>query len=92
MRCNSNVSLMLCNERTEVRVITTYSALSNSGGFDLPQFHHPNFIDIYELYYIKNHVFVVSEYLHFSLADLLKQSIWPTETEIAFCGEVGMLF
>ena len=29
-------------------------------------------------------MFAISEYLDFSLEDLLKHSIWPTETEIAF--------
>jgi hypothetical protein len=57
---------------------------SNGRGFSLPQIHHPNFTDIYELYYAKDQVFVISEYLDFSLEDLLKHSIWPIETEIAY--------
>ena len=82
--CGLDVSLVLCNERTKVRMITTYSMVSKGRGFSLPQIHHPNFTDIYELYYVKDQVFVISEYLDFSLEDLLKHSIWPTETEIAF--------
>ncbi len=65
-------------------MITTYSMVSKGRGFSLPQIHHLNFTDIYELYYVKDQVFVISEYLDFLLEDLLKHSIWLTETEIAF--------
>jgi serine/threonine protein kinase len=65
-------------------MITTYSMASDGRGFSFPQIHHPNFTDIYELYYTKDQVFVISEYLDFSLEDLLKHRIWPTETEIAY--------
>jgi hypothetical protein len=81
--CSSDVSLVLCNERTEVRMITTYHMASNGRNFSIPQLYHPNFTDLYELYYHKDQMFVISEYLDFSLGDLLKHSIWPTETEIA---------
>jgi len=58
--------------------------VSKGYGFGLPQIHYPNFTDIYKLYYVKDQVFVISKYLDFLLEDLLKHSIWPTETEIAF--------
>tara|TARA_R110002033_G_scaffold56023_1_gene104846 strand:+ start:251 stop:604 length:354 start_codon:yes stop_codon:yes gene_type:complete len=76
VECSSDVSLVLCNERTEVRMITTYSMAFDGRGFSLPQIHHPNFTEIYELYYAKDQVFVVSEYLDFSLEDLLKQGFF----------------
>lgn len=57
-------------------MITTYSMAFDGRGFSLPQIHHPNFTEIYELYYAKDQVFVVSEYLDFSLEDLLKQGFF----------------
>lgn len=84
VECSSDISLVLCNERTDVRMITTYSIASNGRGFSLPQIYHPNFTDIYKLFYTKDQVFVISEYLDFLLEDLLKHSIWTIETEIAY--------
>ena len=49
----------------------------------LPQMQHWNIIDIYEMYCFKDQIFVISEYLDFSLEDLLLHDISLTETEIA---------
>jgi hypothetical protein len=79
--CESDVSLVLCNERTEVRVMKTYKA--GRKGASLPQMQHRNIIDIYEVYCFKDQIFVISEYLDFSLEDLLLYDIPLTESEIA---------
>jgi serine/threonine protein kinase len=50
--------------------------------FTLPQIHHRNIIDIYEIYIFENTMFVISEYLDFSLEDLLRYDIHMTEDEI----------
>jgi hypothetical protein len=52
-------------------------------GFDLPQMRHRNIIDIYEVYCFKGQIFIIFEYLDFSLEDLLRHDIYLTETEIA---------
>jgi hypothetical protein len=64
-----DVSLVLCNKRTEVRVIRVYNVVDM--GFDLPQMRHRNIIDIYKTYCFKGQIFIASEYLDFSLEDLL---------------------
>jgi hypothetical protein len=79
--CESDVSLVLCNERTEVRVMKTYKVVPK--GASLPQIQHRNIIDIYEVYCFKDQIFVISEYLDFSLEDLLLCDISLTESEIA---------
>ena len=52
-------------------------------GASLPQIQHRNIIDIYEVYWFKDQIFVISEYLDFSLEDLLLCDISLTESEIA---------
>jgi hypothetical protein len=78
----SNVSLVLCNKRTEVQVMKTYKVVCK--GVSLLQMQHRNIIDIYEIYCFKDQIFVISEYLDFSLEDLLLRDISLTETEIAY--------
>jgi hypothetical protein len=71
------------NDGTDVRVITPYTETHDSNGFNILQIQHPNFIDIYEVYYFEDQVFLISEYVDFSLEDLLKCSVYPTGSEIA---------
>ena len=52
-------------------------------GYDLPQMRHQNIIDIYEIYGFSGHIFIIFEYLDFSLEDLLRHDIYLTEAEIA---------
>jgi serine/threonine protein kinase len=79
--CESDASLVLCNERTEVRVMKTYNV--TCADWSLPQMQHQNIINIYEVYHFKSQIFIISEYLDFSLEDLLRHDIHLTETEIA---------
>lgn len=72
---------MLCNKRTDVRVMTIYNMIGK--GVDLPQMRHRNIIDIYEVYCFKDQIFIISEYVDFSLEDLLRHDIHLIETEIA---------
>jgi hypothetical protein len=80
----SGPNLVLCNADNEIRVITIYTATSDGSGFSLPHIQHQSFVDIYETFYFKDQVFAISEYLDFSLEDLIQHSIYPTEPEIAF--------
>ena len=77
--CESDVSLVLCNKRTEVRVMKTYKDVPED--FNLPQMQHPNILDIYNF---KDKMFIISEYLDFPLDDLLRHDISLTETEVAY--------
>ena len=74
------------NDGTDVRVITAYTKTQESNESDsnsILEIQHPNFIDIYEVYHFKDQVFLISEYVDFSLDDLLQCSVYPTEIEIA---------
>jgi hypothetical protein len=53
-------------------------------GFNILRIQYPNFIDIYEVYYFEDQVFLISEYIDFLLEDLLKCSVYPTESEIVY--------
>jgi hypothetical protein len=52
-------------------------------GYNLPQMRHRNIIDIYKVYCFKGQIFIIFEYLDFSLQDLLRHDIYLTETKIA---------
>jgi len=73
------------NDGTDVRVVTTYGWIpnSNSNTSGFLEIQHPNFIDIYEVYYFEDQAFLISEYVDFSLDELLECSVYPTESEIA---------
>jgi hypothetical protein len=62
----------------------TFVVGSGGGGSSFPQISRPNFADIYEVYFFDGEVFVISEYVGFSVEDLLQRSIHPTEQEIAY--------
>ena len=78
----SGPDLVLCNDKNEIQVITPYTPASNGSGFSLLQIQHQNFVDIYELYSFEGGLFAISEYLDFSLKDLIEGSVCPTEPEI----------
>src|SRR5260370_40497282 len=54
--CESDVSLVLCNKRSEVRVMKTYKDVPED--FNLPQMQHPNILGIYEAYIFKDQMFI----------------------------------
>jgi len=83
-RFRSGPELVLCNANGEIRVITRYDVTFNGRGFRLPQIQHQNFVDIYETFLFEDRLFAISEYLDFSLEDLIQRRIYPTEPEIAF--------
>src|SRR5690242_13326884 len=68
----SNLFLVLCNGRTEVRVVSKFLVEQYGKGTWFSEFHHPNFVDVYELYHVNDEIFAVYEYLDFSLEDLLR--------------------
>ena len=51
--------------------------------FILPQMHHRNILDLYEVYCFKDRMFIIVEYLDFSLEDLLRHDIYLIENKIA---------
>jgi hypothetical protein len=84
VRFKSGLYLVYCNNRTDIRVITLYIEIYNSNRFNILQIQYLNFIDIYKVYYFKDQVFLISEYIDFLLEDLLKCSVYPTESEIVY--------
>lgn len=94
--------LVLCSDRSTVRVIQQFDALSDehevesadsSVGsvssakftyFPLLSIRHQNFVDICESYLFERQVFAITEYVGFSLKDLLEHGIRPSESEIAY--------
>ena len=52
--------------------------------FPLFEIQHTNFVDICEAYLFESDIFVIVEYVGFSIEDLLQNSIFPTEREIAY--------
>ncbi len=84
----SGLRLVQCNGGTNIQVMTAYNLIHNSSVSSsdisrIPEIQHPNFIDIYEVYYFEDQGFLISEYVDFSLDDLLQCSVYPTELEIA---------
>lgn len=49
-----------------------------------PEIQHPNFVNIHECYLFEDEIFIFTEYIGFSIEDLLFHSIYPTEREIAY--------
>jgi hypothetical protein len=49
-----------------------------------PEIQYPNFVNIYERYLLEDKIFAFTEYVGFSIEDLLFHSIYPTEREIAY--------
>jgi serine/threonine protein kinase len=91
LELSAHLSLVLCNEGTEVRTMRTFDAAfegevasEDSTFFPLLEIQHPNFVDICEAYLFRNEISAIVEYIGFSVEDLLQHSIYPTEREIAY--------
>jgi hypothetical protein len=84
VRFKSGLHLVYRNNGTDVQVITLYIEIYNSNRFNILQIQYPNFINIYKVYYFEDQVFLISEYIDFLLEDLLKCSVYPTESEIVY--------
>ncbi|KAI9774176.1 MAG: hypothetical protein M1839_001878 [Geoglossum umbratile] len=85
LELSSCLSLVLCNDGTEVRVMRTFGVTSSGEeAFPLLQIQHPNFVDICEVYLFKDEIFAIVEYVGFSIEDLLQHFIYPTEYEITY--------
>lgn len=82
---SSHLSLVLCNDGTEVRTMRIFD-FTPEGDLNFPflGIQHPNFVDVCELYRSHNRISVIVGYVGFSIEDLLQHSIFPTEREIAF--------
>ena len=81
---DSGHKLVLCNNRTEIRLMRSGFPKSGSFWSRLSQIQHKNFINIYEVYFFEGCLFVVSEFTEFSLQDMIRYSIHPLEREIAY--------
>jgi hypothetical protein len=94
LKFGSGLSLVLCNNGTEVRTMRIFDHArkaqpkgEESEGeepFPLLEIQHPNFVDICEAYLFRNEIFAIVEYVGFSIADLLQHSIHPSEREIVY--------
>lgn len=85
LKLGSGLTLVLCNNGTEIRVMKIFDIASgDQGGRPLLQVQHPNFVDIHEIYVFEDVASVFTEYIGFSIEDLLLRSIYPTEREIAY--------
>lgn len=81
LNLSSRTSLVLCNDRSTLRVIQSCGYLD---GLSLLEIQHKNFVNIYELYLFNEEIFAVTEHVGFSLEDLLQKSICFSETEISY--------
>lgn len=94
LKLGSGLSLVLCNNETEIRVMRIFNHMRNAQSegedsegkepFPLLEIQHPNFVDLCEAYLFKDEIFAIVEYVGFSIADLLQYSIYPSECELAY--------
>jgi hypothetical protein len=85
LKLGSGLLLVLCNSGTEIRAMRTFNVASHGEGvYCFPEIQHPNFVNICERYLFEDEIFVFTEYIGFSIEDLLFHSICPTEREIAY--------
>jgi hypothetical protein len=71
--CESDVSLVLCNKGSEIRVMKTHRGISDD--FNFPQMQHLNILDIYKVYFFKGRIFVIFGYLDFSRSECYRQKV-----------------
>lgn len=85
LKLGSGLSLVLCNNGTEIRVMRTFRVASRSDEvYYFPEIQHPNFVNICECYLFEDEISALAEYVGFSIEDLLIHSIYPIEQEIAY--------
>ena len=92
LKLSSRTSLVLCNDRSTLRVIQSCGANEREGtstdesldGLSLLEIRHKNFVNIYELYLFSGEISAVNEHVGFSIEDLLQKSICFSEPEISY--------
>ena len=57
--------------------------MSREDIYYFPEIRHPNFVNICERYLFEDEIFIFTEYIGFSIEDLLFHSIYLIEREIA---------
>jgi hypothetical protein len=68
LKLSTCLSLVLCNDRTEVRTMRIFGVASEGEEtFPLLEIQHPNFVDICEVYLFRNEIFAIVEYVGFSI-------------------------
>ena len=77
--------LALCNHNADCRLIRTgQGSPAADQQKALHQVQHRNFVKYYECYCFEDRAFIVSEYVEFSVNDLLDNALYPTQREIAY--------
>ena len=85
LKLNSSLSLILCNNKTEIRAIRTFNVVSHDEEvYCFPEIQHLNFVNICERYLFKDEIFIFTEYIRFSIEDLLFHLIYPIKREIVY--------
>jgi hypothetical protein len=83
LKIGTEDTLVLCNDRTEIRVLRSYSKMADHIT-PFRQIRHVNSVHIYELYSFEDKTYGVLEYMDLSLTDLLSYVNYLTEPEIAY--------
>jgi hypothetical protein len=85
LKLGSGSSVVLCNNGAEIRAMRTFGVASHDEEvYCFPEIQHPNFVNICERYLFEGKIFAFTEYIGFSIEDLLFHSIYPIEREIAY--------
>jgi hypothetical protein len=85
LKLGLGLSLVLCNNGTGIRVMRTFGIISEYDRvYCFPEIQYPNFVNIYKYYLFKNKIFVFTEYIGFSIEELLFYLIYLIEREIVY--------
>jgi hypothetical protein len=95
LKLGSNTWMVLCDDRSTVRVIEGFDNIDESPSqyphveqgspsFPILEIRHPNFVNIDEIYLCQGEVFAITEYIGPSIEDLLRRPIEFSEPEIAY--------
>ncbi|OBT41556.1 hypothetical protein VE00_09137 [Pseudogymnoascus sp. WSF 3629] len=80
-KLRSGSILVLCNDKSAVRVLKPLDVLSADEHVPI---RHQNFVDICESYLYERQVLAITEFVGYSLEDNLQCGICPSEPEIAY--------
>ena len=80
-KLRSGSILVLCNDKSAVRVLKSLDVLSLDEHVPI---RHQNFVDICESYLYERQVLAITEFVGYSLEDNLQCGIRPSEPEIAY--------
>ena len=85
LKLGSGSSVVLYNNRAEIRVMRTFSITSHDEEvYYFPEIQYPNFINIYKRYLFKGKIFIFIKYIGFLIEDLLFHLIYLIKREIVY--------